>query len=82
MHDHGLPYLSGIRFFYFMILIVNGETIETSATTLKGLLDGLRVLPERVAVEVNLSVVRRAEYSSFLLKEKDRVEIVNFVGGG
>ncbi|MGD0883505.1 MAG: sulfur carrier protein ThiS [Thermodesulfovibrionales bacterium] len=65
-----------------MKLIVNGEDLETSAATVKELLDEVAVRPERVAVEVNLSVVKRAEYSSFGLKEGDRVEIVNFVGGG
>ncbi|HXX56879.1 MAG TPA: sulfur carrier protein ThiS [Thermodesulfovibrionales bacterium] len=75
-----LPYLQGYGF--FMTLIVNGETVETSASTLKELLDALRVLPERVAVEVNLSVIGKAQYPSFHLNEGDRVEIVNFVGGG
>ncbi|HET6515283.1 MAG TPA: sulfur carrier protein ThiS [Thermodesulfovibrionales bacterium] len=65
-----------------MKLIVNGETLETSAQTLKGLLDELRVQAERVAVEVNLSVVRKSEYATFPLNEEDRIEIVNFVGGG
>ena len=36
----------------------------------------------RVAVEVNLAIVRKAEYASFRLHEGDTVEIVNFVGGG
>jgi sulfur carrier protein len=65
-----------------MKLIVNGEDLETSAATVKELLDALRTQPERVAVEVNLSILKRAEYSSFALKEGDKVEIVNFVGGG
>ncbi|HAM50390.1 MAG TPA: thiamine biosynthesis protein ThiS [Nitrospiraceae bacterium] len=65
-----------------MKLIINGEDTETGAGTVKELLDELRTQPERVAVEVNLSVVKRAEYPSFCLKEGDRVEIVNFVGGG
>jgi sulfur carrier protein len=65
-----------------MKLIINGEDREIAATTVKELLDELRTQPERVAVEVNLSVVKRAEYASFCLKEGDRVEIVNFVGGG
>ena len=65
-----------------MKLIINGEDREIAATTVKELLDELRTQPERVAVEVNLSVVKRAEYASFCLMEGDRVEIVNFVGGG
>jgi thiamine biosynthesis protein ThiS len=33
-------------------------------------------------VEVNLGIVRKAEYGTFRLKEGDVVEIVSFVGGG
>jgi thiamine biosynthesis protein ThiS len=69
-------------FCFPMKLTVNGETLETSAATVKDLLDQLSVLPGRVAVEVNLSVVRKADYSSFALKDGDVIEIVNFVGGG
>jgi thiamine biosynthesis protein ThiS len=33
-------------------------------------------------VEVNLAVIKRAEYGNHRLNEGDTVEIVNFVGGG
>ena len=49
---------------------------------MKELLNQLSVLPGRVAVEVNLSVVKKADYPSFALKDGDVIEIVNFVGGG
>ncbi len=65
-----------------MKLTVNGNTVETSALTVKALLDELRILPERVAVEVNLSIIKRADFPSRRLNEGDRIEIVNFVGGG
>lgn len=65
-----------------MRLIVNGETFETAAATVSELLSELRILPERVAVEVNLSIIKKAHFSSFGLSEGDTVEIVNFVGGG
>ena len=65
-----------------MKLTVNGEALETQAATVKDLLDLLSVLPGRVAVEVNLSVVKKADYPSFALKDGDVIEIVNFVGGG
>jgi sulfur carrier protein len=65
-----------------MRLIINGEFAESCADNVKELLEELNFLPGRVAVEVNLSVVKRADYVSFRLHEGDRVEIVNFVGGG
>lgn len=69
--------------FYLMRLIINGETVhDVQAATLKELLEELKVQAGRVAVEVNLAVVKKAEYESFMLKDGDTVEIVNFVGGG
>jgi thiamine biosynthesis protein ThiS len=65
-----------------MKLRVNGVEYETGRGTLSGLLEELKVTPERVAVEVNLKVVRKADYGSLRLNEGDVVEIVNFVGGG
>jgi sulfur carrier protein len=46
------------------------------------LLKKLQIDPGRVIVEINLSIVRKSEYSTFRLNDGDRVEIVNFVGGG
>ncbi len=72
-----------MRFCYFMRLILNGESLETSdGATITGLLRDLGIEPGRVAVEVNLSIIKRADYASFHIKDGDTVEIVNFVGGG
>ena len=65
-----------------MRLIINGDFTESCADNVKELLEELEFLPGRVAVEVNLTVVKRADYASCRLQEGDRVEIVNFVGGG
>ncbi len=66
-----------------MKLTINGEVIDTlSAATVMELLEELKIAPGRVAVEVNLKVVRKAEYVTYPLNDGDTVEIVNFVGGG
>ncbi len=65
-----------------MKLRVNGNIIETGANTVFGLLEELNIKPERVAVEVNMKVLKKTEYRDFTLSEGDSVEIVNFVGGG
>jgi sulfur carrier protein len=65
-----------------MRLTINGETSESRAATVRELLDELGISPERVAVEVNLAIVRRARYGETALADGDSVEIVNFVGGG
>jgi sulfur carrier protein len=66
-----------------MRLIVNGEIFETSnAGTIMELLNELRIEPGQVAVEINLSIIKKSDYSTFGLNDGDKVEIVNFVGGG
>ena len=66
-----------------MKLTINGELADTiRAATVLELLNELKISPDRVAVEVNLNVVRKAEYGTYRLSDGDTVEIVNFVGGG
>jgi len=50
--------------------------------TVAGLLETLRIEPARVAVEVNLNIVKKCDFAGHVLKDGDEVEIVNFVGGG
>lgn len=72
-----------MRFLFFMRLKINGETVENlQAATVGELLDALRIERGKVAVEVNMSVIKKQDYAHFLLSDGDTVEIVNFVGGG
>ncbi|HYX42676.1 MAG TPA: sulfur carrier protein ThiS [Pyrinomonadaceae bacterium] len=62
---------------------VNGETHElTEGLTLAGLIALLKLAPERLAVERNREVVRRARWAETEIAEGDQIEIVHFVGGG
>jgi thiamine biosynthesis protein ThiS len=62
---------------------VNGEPLEVAGPiTIRALLADLKVDSRRVAVEHNLTVVKRDRYESVLVNEGDEIEIVNFVGGG
>jgi len=64
-------------------ITLNGERYELdrplSVTDLLGKLD---IDPRRVAIEHNLTIIRRHTYSDVLVDDGDTVEIVNFVGGG
>lgn len=42
----------------------------------------LALAPERIAIELNREVVRRAAWAETLLREEDKIEVVHFVGGG
>ena len=66
-----------------MELMVNGEPRELpDGITVSRLLEMMKIVPERVVVEVNLMILKRAQHTTAILKEGDRVEIVHFVGGG
>ena len=66
-----------------MKLLVNGnDTDITDNLTITGLLESLEIDPGRVAVEVNLKIIKRCDFEEQKLNEGDLVEIVNFVGGG
>lgn len=62
---------------------VNGERKELpDGLTVAGLLLHLGVRAERVAVERNGAVVKRARHAEEALAPGDVLEIVTFVGGG
>ena len=66
-----------------MQFIVNGEVLERSrAGTVMELLEELHISKDHVAVEVNLSIVKKDAYETFTLHDGDRIEIVKYVGGG
>ncbi len=66
-----------------MELIVNGEVKKvTSPMSVEGLLNFLELDSVKIAVELNLEIVSRSTYAQTDLKDKDRLEIVHFVGGG
>ena len=63
---------------------INGEPREFTDTTLalSELVERLSLAPQRIAVEVNREIVRRADWERTEVSDGDRVEIVHFVGGG
>ena len=66
-----------------MQIVVNGDLLDVvDSCTIAGLLEKLEIGLERVAVEVNMDIVPKAQYSSHQLSTGDKIEIVQFVGGG
>lgn len=66
-----------------MKIRLNGDErdIEGPKTVLQ-LLEDLDIDPRRVAVEHNLTILKRDRYATSTIHEGDAIEIVNFVGGG
>jgi sulfur carrier protein len=66
-----------------MRIILNGETREVmQGCTVATLLSELALQDDRVAVELNFTIVERGVFASATLHEDDRVEIIGFIGGG
>jgi thiamine biosynthesis protein ThiS len=64
-------------------IVVNGEAREVpGGFNLAQLLGFLDVNPDRVAIERNLEIVRKPEWSGTQVVAGDRLEVVWFVGGG
>ena len=66
-----------------MQLQINGDVREFNGPlTLSALVEILGLKPDRVAVEVNRLIVAREHWPETDLREGDRLEMVQFVGGG
>ncbi len=66
-----------------VIAVVNGENRALGdGCTVAELLHELDLANRRVAVEVNRDIVPKAEFASRAIRDGDRIEIVQFVGGG
>ena len=66
-----------------MQIYVNGDPQPLEAPlNVAELLARFDLAPQRVAVEINERLVRRAHFGETALQDGDRVEIVTLVGGG
>jgi len=66
-----------------MHIKLNGDPHDLPGPlTISALLTQLEIDARRVAVELNLTVVKKTAYDSSVVNDGDEVEIVNFVGGG
>ena len=66
-----------------LFITLNGESFELDQPlSVEELLRRLEIDPRRVAVEYNLVILKRHAFATTLVGEGDRIEIVNFVGGG
>ncbi|WP_396593120.1 sulfur carrier protein ThiS [Brevundimonas sp. R86498] len=61
---------------------VNGDDRSVTATTVRALVEELGFDVRKVAVERNLAIVPRSLHGETTVAEGDRIELVQFVGGG
>ena len=66
-----------------MTITLNGDPYEVGGPlSITELLTKLEIDARRVAIEHNLVVLRRTMFPDTVVRDGDRIEIVNFVGGG
>ena len=66
-----------------LAITVNGEPMRLpSGTSVADLLERLKILSPRVAVERNREILPKAEYPATPLADGDVLEVVELVGGG
>lgn len=66
-----------------MNISLNGEKkIVPDNITVIGLLEFLNIQHQRVAVELNMEIVKKDKYGATSIKEGDSLEVVSFMGGG
>lgn len=64
-------------------ILLNGETREAPAgIDLDHLLEFFSLPSQRVAIELNQNVIRRADWPRMVVGDGDKIEVVHFVGGG
>ena len=62
---------------------LNGDPYEINdGTNLNELLNKLKIEKNKVAIEVNGEIIEKNKYPNLILNKGDKVEIVQFIGGG
>ena len=66
-----------------MKIIVNGEELLLlEGSNVQDLIAQLGLTNKRIAIEINEAIIPKSKHQSHLLKNHDRVEVINAVGGG
>ena len=66
-----------------MTLIINGEIKEFSDdSTLQNIITNLQIENKVMAAAVNMYIVKKDDWNNFIPKNDDKIELLQFVGGG
>jgi len=64
-------------------IVVNGKLLTVNLKfSLNNLIEKLKTPINKVAIELNEEIVDKKKLSKTILKNRDKVEIVHFIGGG
>ncbi|MDL2268545.1 sulfur carrier protein ThiS [Desulfosarcina sp. OttesenSCG-928-A07] len=65
-----------------MKIVLNGQETEIQSPTLAELIISENLDPSSLVAEHNGRIVTSSEWDTVFLREKDKVELLRFVGGG
>lgn len=66
-----------------MKLIINGEDKEFSTEfSLQEIITNLQIEDKVMAAAVNMEIVKKDQWSNFIPNDNDKIELLQFVGGG
>ncbi|MEA3314404.1 MAG: sulfur carrier protein ThiS [Campylobacterota bacterium] len=66
-----------------MDLIVNGDKISTNEnSSLEQIMIELEIIDKVMAAAINMEIVKKEDWSSVTPKDNDKIELLQFVGGG
>ena len=62
---------------------LNGQKLELSSKhSIASLLKKYKINDKKIAVELNGKIINRSKYKLIYIKDRDKIEIVYFIGGG
>lgn len=66
-----------------MTIIINGQKREFQEnTTLKSVIEELQIEDKVMASAVNMNIIKKENWENYILKNDDKLELLEFVGGG
>jgi len=64
-------------------LIINGENKTFNQnSSLKDIIQELKIEDKVMAAAVNMDIVKKENWNTFIPKDEDKIELLQFVGGG
>jgi len=66
-----------------MNIIINSETkVFENGKTLLFIIKSLKIEDKVMACAVNMKIIKKDNWNDFIPKENDKIELLQFVGGG
>ena len=64
-------------------LIINGQNTKVeNNSSLKDIITNLKIEDKVMAAAVNMNIVKKDDWDNYIPKQDDKLELLQFVGGG